>query len=153
MIIATSYFYQIRNFKPWMIPVSTCLNDPQWYKPPPGKEYFIDKRGIINGLRYQDLIVQPGGCPCEYHHQGNAHCYFLTEYRKRLYQQVDRNKVKKAFQFCANKFQKELCLNTEPIIVLMVYEAPNNPCSERKILQEVFNCQELSYPIGEKYEI
>lgn len=28
MKIYTSYFYQIRNFKQNMIPISTCLSDP-----------------------------------------------------------------------------------------------------------------------------
>jgi len=51
----------------------------------------------------------------------------------------------KAFEFCLNKFNKDT-------IVLIVYEAPNNPCSERKILQEYFNnheieCKELEYSI------
>ena len=47
MKIATSYFYQIRNFKPNMIPVSTCMSDLKWYRPPQDKEYYIDKRGIV----------------------------------------------------------------------------------------------------------
>ena len=45
MKIATSYFYQIRNFKPSMIPVSTCLSDSEWFKPKDGKEYYIDNIG------------------------------------------------------------------------------------------------------------
>ena len=66
MNIVTSYFYQIRNFTPNIIPVSTALSDPAWYRPPEGKEYYIDKRGIICGLRYEPLIVQRYGentCP------------------------------------------------------------------------------------------
>ena len=42
MKIYTSYFYQIRNFKPNMIPVSTAISDPFWYRPPAGKEYYIE---------------------------------------------------------------------------------------------------------------
>ena len=42
--IKTSYFYQIRNFTPNLIPVSTCLRDPNWYRPPQGEEYYRDKR-------------------------------------------------------------------------------------------------------------
>ena len=45
MKIYTSYFYQIRNFKQNMIPISTCLSDPEWYRPPKGKEYYIDNIG------------------------------------------------------------------------------------------------------------
>lgn len=52
----------------------------------------------------------------------------------------------------ANKFQKFRRLKEEPILVLMVYETPTNPCSERQILIKYFNskgidCQELKYPI------
>ena len=153
MKIYTSYFYQIRNFKPNMIPVSTCLSDPVWYCPPAGKEYYIDKRGIICGLRYEPLIVQKYGtkecigessiCPLV-HYQPYYYCEMLQEYRQ-LLETVDFDKMIKAFEFCLNKFNKDT-------IVLIVYEAPNNPCSERRYLQEYFNkyeieCKELEYPI------
>lgn len=146
MKIKTSYFYQIRNFKSNMIPVSTALSDPKWYVPADGKEYYIDKRGVVCGLRYEPLIVQPtwGGCPCEFHKKGRPLCGFLQEYRRGLYQFVDKEKTLKAFEYCANKFKKELGFKEEPIIVLMVYEAPNNPCSERAALQEFFQCEELT---------
>ena len=85
MKIATSYFYQIRNFKPWMIPVSTAMSDPFWYKPPQGKEWFIDRRGIVCGLRYEPLIVQSQGTP--------------EEYRK-LLDTVDFDRLIKAMTFC-----------------------------------------------------
>lgn len=147
MKIATSYFYQIRNFKSWMIPVSTCLSDPNWYRPPIGKEYYIDKRGIICGLRYEPLIIQSKGihyCPCEEKEILKGNCPTMQEYRQ-LLETINFNKMIKAFEFCLNKFNKDT-------IVLMVYEAPNNPCSERKYLQEYFcshgiNCKELNYPI------
>lgn len=149
MKIATSYFYQIRNFKPWMIPVSTALSDPQWYRPPEGKEYYIDKRGVVCGLRYEPLIVQHQGtceCPCASRDELRGCCRTMEEY-KSLLLDLDFNKINKAFEFCANKFQKELGFKEEPVIVLMVYETPQNLCSERKALQEVFDCKELIYPI------
>ena len=134
MIIATSYFYQIRNFKQNMIPISTCISDPFWFKPPNNKEYFFDKNGVINGLRYEPLIVQPLGPPEQY---------------RELLDTVDFDKMIKGFQFCANKFKIE-----NPIIVLMVYEKPDNPFSERSALQDYFTChgwecKELKYPIAE----
>ena len=150
MRIATSYFYQIRNFKQWMIPVSTALSDPDWYKPWDDEEYFLDHRGIVNGLRYEPLIVQREGvcmCPCqEFRHLAPA-CPTMEEYYNLLCTLVDKEKTLKAFEYCANKFKKELDLPCEPIIVLMVYEAPANPCSERWALQKYFNCKELRYPI------
>ena len=144
MQIATSYFYQIRNFKPWMIPVSTCISDPFWYRPPEGQEYFKDKRGIVNGLRYEPIIVHKGlecNCPCENKDFNN--CSFLKQY-KELLKNINMEKTLKAFNHCANLLNET---EHEPIIVLMVYETPKNKCSERKILQEIFNCQELEYPI------
>lgn len=130
-----------------MIPVSTAMYDPFWYQPPPGKEYYIDKRGIINGLRYEPLIVQFKGtyhCPCEEKEFLQGQCNCMKEYRQ-LLDTVDFDAMIKAFQYCLNKFNKDT-------IVLMVYETPNNPCSERKMLQEYFNehgieCRELVYPM------
>ena len=147
MKIYTSYFYQIRNFKQNMIPISTALSDPEWFKPPTGKEYYIDKRGIICGLRYKPLIVQSQGthyCPCENKTILKGNCSTMQEYRE-LLETIDFDKMIKAFEFCLNKFNKDT-------IVLIVYEAPNNPCSERIALQNYFTthgykCKELKYPI------
>ena len=150
--IYTSYFYQIRNFTPNLIPVSVCLSDPVWYRPPQGKEYYIDKKGIVNGLRYEPLIVQRYGvhiCPCEYKDQA-PFCPTMIEYENLLKLLVDKEKTLKAFEFCCNKFKKELNLEEDPIICLMVYEAPNNPCSERQALQKFFDCKELKIDRKEK---
>ena len=143
MKINTSYFYQIRNFTPNMIPVSTAISDPEWYRPPEGKEYYFDKRGIVCGLRYEPLIVQTQGnhmCPCEDRDILKGKCPCMKEYLQLLNSLIDKEKTLKAFEYCLNKFNA----NT---IVLIVYEAPNNPCSERYALQKFFNCKELEYPI------
>ena len=104
MKIYTSYFYQIRNFKQNMIPVSTALSDPEWFKPPTGKEYYIDKRGIICGLRYEPLIVQRYGtcsCPCENKNILKGNCFTMQEYRQ-LLETIDFDKMMKAFEYCLN---------------------------------------------------
>ncbi len=142
MKIYTSYFYQIRNFKKNMLPVSTAMSDPVWYRPPAGKEYYIDKRGIVCGLRYEPLIVQRYGehiCPCESKDLAPA-CPTMIEYEQLLFSLVNKEKTLKAFEYCCNKFNADT-------IALIVYEAPNNPCSERAALQKFFNCEELEYPI------
>ena len=147
MKIATSYFYQIRNFTPNMIPVSTALSDPAWYRPPEGKKYYIDKRGIVCGLRYEPLIVQKYGkhiCPCEDKSMAPA-CPTMIEYEQLLNSLVNKEETLKAFDYCATKFQKELGFKEEPVIVLIVYEAPTNPCSERYALQRYFDCKELEF--------
>ena len=136
--IYTSYFYMIRNFTPNIIPVSTALSDPAWYRPPQGKEYYIDKRGIICGLRYEPLIVQRQAtmvCPCGNRIQAPA-CPTMIEYEQLLYSLVDKEKTLKAFEYCCNKFNADT-------IALIVYEAPVNLCSERYALQKFFNCKEL----------
>lgn len=155
MKIATSYFAQIRNFLPNMIPVSTAMSDPVWYRPPQGKQYYIDKRGIVCGLRYEPLIVQRYGtkecfgehqlCPLWTTRDQNYQCECMQEYYQLLCSLVDKEKTLKAFEYCLNKFNADT-------IVLIVYETPKNPCSERWALQEFFKChgiecEELRYPI------
>ncbi len=143
MKIVTSYFYQIRNFTPNIIPVSTALSDPVWYRPPEGKEYYIDKRGIVCGLRYEPLIVQRYGkhtCPCEDKSKA-PFCPTMIEYEELLKTLVDKEKTLWAFEHCCNKFNA----NT---IALIVYESPLNLCSERWALQKFFNCREWD-PYGQ----
>ena len=153
MQIKTSYFYQIRHFTSNLIPVSVCLSDPIWFRPPDRQEYYVDKRGIICGLRYEPLIVQKYNTKrcwgneilCPYGLQTKDYiCEVMQEYRQ-LLDTIDFDKMIKAFEYCLNKFNKDT-------IVLMVYETPNNLCSERIALQDYFkyhgiDCKELEYPI------
>lgn len=163
MKLATSYFYQIRNFKENMIPVSTACWDPKWYHDKQGENHiFIDKRGIINGIRI--LPLHPGD-KCHDLCNGNKNCKeagpencsFLKAYRKQL-EQIDIDNLLKDMNNLAENYKKMKNLKEEPIIVLIVYEAPNNPCSERKVLIDYFNskginCQELDYPIQKPIKI
>ena len=138
MKIVTSYFYMIRHFTPNMIPVSTAISDPLWYRPPQDKEYYIDKRGIVCGLRYKPLIVQLQGthsCPCEDKKILKGNCPCMQEYFQLLNSLVDKERTLKAFEHCLKKFNADT-------IVLIVYETPTNPCSERYALQKFFNCEE-----------
>lgn len=86
MILKTSYFYQIRNFKPYQIPLSTAISDPAWYHPKNG-EYYVDKNGVINGLRIGMLQPQRslgflcGGKTCM---QQPDSCRFLRAYYDQL---------------------------------------------------------------------
>ena len=41
MKVRISYFYQIRNFKSNMIPMSTCISDPKWYHDFKGKNHLF----------------------------------------------------------------------------------------------------------------
>lgn len=153
MKIRTSYFYQIRNFRRNMIPMSTALGDPKWYHDFQGKYcIFKDKRDILNGLRYEEIIVQdkcPHICPCET--RDPAHCAFLSAYRAEL-EKLDFNLIMQQLQDFCDTYCAEEEITEEPIAVLIVHEAPNNPCSERGALIDYFNahgveCKELEYPI------
>lgn len=154
MKIRTSYFYQIRNFKKNMIPISTAIWDPKWYHDFT-RDYgyvFYDKRGILNGLRSQSIIAQGRAsacCPCD--SKDYTTCNFLKTYRKNL-NNIDFDKLYSEFERFAQLYKEQEKIDDEIIIVLIVYEVPSNPCSERLPLQEYFNahgveCKELDYPI------
>ena len=52
----TSYFYQIRNFTPNMIPLSTACGDPAWYHAGRDKNFvYFDNNKVCNGLRAEML--------------------------------------------------------------------------------------------------
>ena len=57
MQIFLSYFYAVRFFRPYMIPFSTAMWDPKWYHEGQNQNHiFIDKNGVINGLRADPLV-------------------------------------------------------------------------------------------------
>ena len=162
MKLAISYFYQIRNFKENMIPLSTAMYDPKWYHENLGPNHiFIDKRGILNGVRIEPL--HPGreceglGSGPEKCKQGSPKkCEFLMRYREQL-EKINFKELLKDMNNFADKYKEMKNLKEEPILVLIVYETPQNPCSERSVLIDYFNskgieCRELEYPI-QKLEI
>lgn len=158
MKVRLSYFYQIRNFKVNMIPVSTALWDPKWFHDNHGPRYiFQDKRGILNGLRLEAIVSQAKHCeckcPCE--SKDSTNCGFLKCYRQQL-EKVNFEKMIKDMEDFAIEYQKSEGFEEEPIMVLIVYEVPKNLCSERQALIDYFNengieCEELKYPIERNY--
>ena len=153
MKIAISYFYQIRFFKPWMIPVSTACFDPAWFHQWSGPNFtFLDKRNVVNGLRCEGLCR--GRDSCE---DGNPNkCAFLQQYMRQL-ENMDLDQFLQRAAASLSRLKQQLNLDREPLLVLIVYEIPSNPCSERQALLKYFNshgieCEELKYPIEENYE-
>lgn len=158
MKVRTSYFYQIRNFKRNMVPISTAIWDPAWFHNFTGdySHIFYDRRKILNGLRLESIIEQgrhsnhgPDVCPCE--HKKYNTCSFLNNYRKNL-ENIDFNKMYNDMLDFAKNYKKEEEIDEEIILVLIVYETPKNLCSERQPLIDYFNnhgieCKELDYPI------
>ena len=143
-----------------MIPISTCVSDPLWYHNFT-KNYaynFWDKRGILNGIRYQPIADQGklaalNGCvcPCELHNQPHTSCAFLDTYRRNL-ENIDFKQMYSAFEDFAKEYQEKTGITDEITMVLIVYETPKNPCSERAALinwmsSHGVECKELEYPI------
>jgi hypothetical protein len=75
------------------------------------------------------------GSKCLNHNPQN--CNFLQDYRTHL-DELDFDYIISELNRIANKIQEIEQFETEPVIVLIVYETPQNPCSERKPLQDWF---------------
>lgn len=134
--ITITTFYNVRNLNPYTIPVSTAAWDPKWFhdETQPGGVY-IDKRGVINGLRYESFA--PGarchnlchGQPCA---QNSDSCMFLHQYMAQLNGLNFERTVDELRQMA----QAVNPSATE--VALLVYEKPDNPCSERAMLRQWF---------------
>lgn len=139
--IYTSYFYKMRFFDETYLPVSTAVWDPKWFHDGKGNSYSFKKNGVWHGLRTQEL--QPGPtceglchgpkeCTCN-----SENCEFLQTYRAQL-DAINFPDFLRRMITTSEKFQKMEGLAAPPSIVLLVYEAPTNPCSERGPIQQWF---------------
>lgn len=159
MKVAISYFAQLRNFKPNMIPVSTAAFDPRWYHDYKGpKQVFYDKKGVINGARCELLVPNEevrtkcsGPKNCE--NVDPDSCPFLMKYSEQL-DNVDFNVMLNYLE----RMEEWAIVNTkipkdDLILVFLVYEKYDNPCSERNAIIKYFrkhgiDIEELHYPIS-----
>ena len=152
MKIKTSYFYQIRFFTPNMIPLSTAVWDPSWFHQNQKQGFqWKDKNGVWNGLRAEPFVPGPqcnGLCrgPETCTSAGPHACPFLKAYREQL-DALDFNEILQRFSTLGNKIQEVEGFVEEPILVLIVHEAYDNPCSERWVIQNWF--KDHNYPIEE----
>lgn len=152
MQICTSYFYQVRFFKPHVIPLSTAMWDPRWYHDFKGMNHqFKDKNGVWNGLRAEPFVPGPncnGECKgrenCDTSNPNN--CDFLRHYREQL-DKLNFNEIWQRFNRLAAAVKEKEGFEEEPILVLLVHETPDNPCSERRVIQDWFF--DNGYPISE----
>ena len=146
MKIYTSYFYQIRFFPKNLIPLSTAHSDPLWYHQNTHnhKLQFIDKRGVLNGLRAEPFvpIVHGDGDGTCYGPEncGNIPelCAFMKNYREQL-DQLSYLDIIQRCQILGKNIENRLGEEyANPDFAFIVHEAPWNPCSERRIIQEWF---------------
>ena len=152
MKIYTSYFYQIRFFKPWQIPMSTAVWDPKWFHEGLGQDHvWKDKNGVWNGLRIE--ILNPDNCcslppECtECQRKGNPEtCSFIKDYSSGLHIKVNFPELLEILSKTADYIQNLEGFQEEPEIILIVHEASDEPCSERKSIQNLFSEHGISCP-------
>lgn len=135
-----SYFYNLRFLPADIIPVSTALSDPKWFK---GEPKF-DSRGVLIGLNFPEFHhprAYSCGCPCS--SKNPLECEFLRTYRRHLDTLDGESEIRK-FESLAEYLRS--CGVSVQGFCLMVYETPDNPCSERKPLQELWEIWGLELP-------
>lgn len=139
--IYTSYFYQVRFFTPNMIPISTAKWDPKWFHDSKGENYqFIDKRGVINGLRAEVFAsgqALNGLCHGPECSDSPDDCLFLKTYEYQLNQLNFEDILARTIALCEN-VREIVHYEGEPVAVFLVHEAVTNPCSERVVIQKWF---------------
>lgn len=159
--VAITYFYQIRFFKPYMIPMSTAVWDPKWYHNFKTQDVcYIDRNGVVNGLRMEPLMP---GKTCDGLCRGREtcatgdpdNCDFLKEYAIQL-SQINFEVFMKMVEEYAYQMKNKLGFEEEPMVVFIVHEKYDNSCSERAVITDWFKqngveCNELVYPIQENY--
>lgn len=130
-----SYFYNLRYLTPDIIPISTALSDPLWFRPKNG-EPWLDKRGVLCGINFPEFHHPSAyncGCPCK--EKKPSECNFLSTYRSHLMSLSKNHEIRKFESL------KEFLENNGMVVngfCLMVYEKPDNPCSERMPLVELW---------------
>lgn len=138
MKIYTSYFYQVRFMKPYMIPLSTAIWDPKWFHNFKGQDnIFVDKNGVVNGLRatpFAPVVHGEAACtgqPCDHKPES---CAFLKQYLDQL-NKLDINEIVTRCNNLGQKIKQLQKFEEEPEFIFLVHEAPQNLCSERAVIQ------------------
>lgn len=137
MNIYIANFAQLRKMDSTCIPISTAVWRPKFFK------LGLDKNNVMLGITEPELSpykvdMSDGctkGCP---HIKENPNCPFLIKYAAWL-DSVDFNYIMSEFNRVAEDVRKITHFVGEPNIVLLVYEAVNNPCSERIPLRNWFD--------------
>ena len=136
MNVYISYFYNIRFFPTNLIPVSTAVWDPKWYHNFKSIDtVYKDKRGVVNGIRA--VMLSPykiDSCECKncLSNKDPSICSFIKQYHDYIFSLN--------FSDVYNYLLKISRTFNDADICLMVYEKPDNLCSERGTLIEWFKC-------------
>jgi len=114
------YFQQIKSMSDNILPISTAIWQPKWLPK--------DKYVVMEELspRYINHHSDCKGCTKDKY----LSCEFLKEYKEYIYSLNIRNIL--------NKINTLLFMTDYIDVCFMVYELPDNPCSERHILKKWF---------------
>lgn len=138
MNVYITYFYRLRFLPDNMIPVSTAMYNPKWYTA--NGKLFIDNRGVVNGIAFkalsphkissEDICVKD--CP-----KDPRSCSFLVKYDEYI-NSLDFYEVYSYLEKLVDVVKQITKTDKDYDVCLMVYEKPDNPCSERKTLIDYF---------------
>jgi len=128
-----------------LILIDTSFWSPKWLNTANGKRQYINENNLLIGIKEESFLLSEeetpeemcSGRPCEYQNKWPA-CAFLSAYRRHL-DKIDFNGyLIPEFERIAEDVRKITHYKGEPKIVLLVHEKPDNPCSERGPLIELF---------------
>ena len=130
MKLYTSYFAQLRKFPPNLVGLSTAVWNPKWR--PMGK----DKRGVIcvDCPPFKPGYTCNGLCDGKCNPKHPENCAFLKAYKE----QLDKISLIQ-FQNSLGNLASKISINEglkDIDFALLVYETPDNPCSERVAIQQ-----------------
>ena len=132
-----TYFYNVRYMKPSQLPLSTAMFPPKFFAQTSKKNVaHLDKKGVILGLTTHEFVPQKQcECPCEKKDYNS--CCFLKEYYTQL-SKLDFDEVILSWNDFVEKLSNLTSISIDEV-VLLVYEKPDNPCSERTVLKKWFS--------------
>lgn len=147
-----SYFARIRKFAPNEIPVSTAMWDPKWFHPKgKPKGVYLDKRNVINGLRVEPFVPHhnvacPGPRDCLW---SPDKCTAAMYYQKQLSELKYGDIIHRFADLEVRLRERFPHLADYPNLtfVFIVYEKPDNECSERFAIRNWF--EEMGFTLPE----
>lgn len=135
MKIKISYFSMARYFRANQIGISTAAWKPKYWT------YGQNKQGSVIGIEEKSLSPSYIEQFCSHeciHKELLPRCPFLKAYIKYLNTIDFNNYLLPEFERIAEEVRKINNFEGDPEIILLVYEKPDNPCSERGPLIEYF---------------
>ena len=125
--------------------IDTSIWAPKWLDPSNGKRQYINENNLLIGIKEESFLMTEdeipaemcSGKPCKYI-ESFPNCQFLCAYRQHLDKIDFENYLIPELNRIAEDVRKITHYQGEPKIILLVHEKPDNLCSERGPLVELF---------------